>query len=365
MERAVSDMREGVPDAGSLATHLGPAAAPKAIALRSAEFRRGREDAWRRLEDMVDRAERSGIGALTAEEVQMLPLLYRAAVSSLSVARYIVLDRNLLLYLENLALRAYFVVYGPRAGMLESLGNFFRRGFPQAVRAIRRHLAVAALLFFAAAIAGYVLVQADINNYHLLMPDGLSQGRTPESTREELSDILFSPWPGFMEMFVAFANALFQHNTMVGILCFSLGFAVGIPTSLALSFNGLTLGAFVSLHASRGLGTACVAWLSIHGVTEILAILLCGAAGLLIAEKILFPGERTRVDSLMFYGRKAAHVVGGTVALFFIAGIIEGGFRQLINNTGGRFAFASATAMLWVLYFGFAGREGGRRGDTH
>ena len=80
------------------------------LTLRSAEFRKGRERAWRQLDDMVSRIETGGISSLSAEELQRLPLLYRAAMSSLSVARYIALDRNLLLYLENLTLRSYLVV---------------------------------------------------------------------------------------------------------------------------------------------------------------------------------------------------------------------------------------------------------------
>ena len=72
------------------------------LILRSAEFRKGREHGWRQLDDCVSRIEKRGISSLSAEEVQQLPLLYRGSVSSLSVARNIALDRNLLLYLENL-----------------------------------------------------------------------------------------------------------------------------------------------------------------------------------------------------------------------------------------------------------------------
>ena len=77
---------------------------------------------------------------------------------------------------------------------------------------------------------------------------------------------------------------------MVGLLCFGLGFALGVPTLILLLYNGLTIGAFLALHVERGLGIEFMGWLSIHGVTEILAVLLCGAAGLVVAEKIVFPG---------------------------------------------------------------------------
>lgn len=330
-----------------------------ALTLRSAEFRKGREEGWRRLDDMVGRIEKKGISSLAAEEIQALPLLYRAAMSSLSVARSIVLDRNLLVYLENLSLRAYLAVYGPRAGLLGSLKAFLLRGFPQAVREMKWHLAIIASIFLAAIVAGYLLVGADLSNYYLLMPESLADWRGPDATAEELRDEgLFAPWPGFIDSFVVFANSLFRHNSVIGIMCFGLGFALGLPTVLLMIYNGLVIGAFIRLHAEKGLMFDCIGWLSIHGVTEILALLLCGAAGLVLAEKIIFPGELPRLESLARYGRRAASAAAGAVGLFFIAGFLEGGFRQLVNNSFGRYAFALATGTLWLLYFSQAGKEG-------
>lgn len=337
------------------------AASDRALVLRSAEFRRGREFGWRQLDDRVSRIEKSGIAALSPEEVEQLPLLYRAAMSSLSVARNIALDRNLLLYLENLALRAYLAVYGPRAGILQSLADFFARGFPRTVRAMSRHLLIALLALAAGIVAGCVLVRNDPVYFGILVPEWLAGNRGPGSTASDLIDNeLFTAWPGFVHTFVVFANSLFRHNAVVGILSFGLGFALGIPTLLLMAYNGLTLGAFIALHAEHGLTVDFLGWLSVHGVTEILAMLLCSAAGLVVAEKILFPGPLPRLESLALHGRKAAGVVAGAVALFFIAGFLEGGFRQLIANTPGRLLFAAATAVLWGWYFLFAGRKGGR-----
>ncbi|MDR3077049.1 MAG: hypothetical protein LBU26_07075, partial [Synergistaceae bacterium] len=180
------------------------ASAPRELKLRSAEFRRARELGWQRLESMVSLVERGGISALSASEAREIATLYRSAVSSLSVARNIALDRNLLLYLENLTLRAYLVVYGPRTGMLDNMAEFFARGWPRAVRGLRRHLLVVLVIFAAAAAAGYIMVKDDINNFSLFMPENAAQGRGPESTREELlKDELFPEWPGFIKMFVA------------------------------------------------------------------------------------------------------------------------------------------------------------------
>lgn len=331
--------------------------------MRSAEFRRGREANWKKLDYLVTLIESKGIRSLTAEEARELPLLYRATVSSLSVARSIALDRNLLLYLEDLSLRGYLAVYGPRAGLWERLKGFFRRRFPQAVRGIRWHLAASTLVFMLGVLAGYLLVVRDMENYAMLMPAELAGGRGPASTPEELRKVIFDRWPGYVETFIVFANSLFRHNATIGILAFGLGFMLGLPTLFLLAYNGMMVGAIIALHVDKGLGLDFVGWLSIHGVTEILAILLCGAAGLVVAEKTVFPGRLSRLDSLARSGRLAAGVVAGAVVMFFIAGILEGGFRQLINNTPARFAFAAFSGAIWLLYFGRAGRAGGDGDD--
>lgn len=338
--------------------HLGPESAKikQSLALRSAEFRKGREKSWRDMENMISRIEKSGIASLSAEEVQQLPLLYRTVVSSLSVARNIVLDRNLLLYLENLSLRSYLVVYGPRTGMLQSLYKFFRFNFPQYVRDIRWHLLLIFIVLAAAAIAGYLLVRSDLSYYTMLMPESMVQSRTVNSSPEELMEVMFDSWPGLNETLVFFATYLFQHNTMVGIFSFALGFALGVPTIILIGYNGLVVGAFVGLHFEKGIGIHCLGWLSIHGITEFLAILLCAAAGLLVAQKIIFPGALTRVESLAIYGRKAASIMAGSVAIFFCAAILEGFFRQGVNSTPGRFVVAAITAVFWLFYFTQVGR---------
>lgn len=328
------------------------------VVLQSAEFRKGREPAWRDLERLIAISEAKGVQTLAAEELQRLPSLYRTAVSSLSVARAIALDRNLILYLEALALRAYFIVYGPRVGVLASLKQFVLSGFPRAVRANLRPILLAFLLILGGTIAGFVLAQKSAEWIALLVPSGLAGGRGAESTAEELrTGEIFAPWPGFVQSFVVFANFLFTHNTGVAILCFALGVAGGAPTFVLLIYQGLIFGAFVSLHYQRGLFWDFMGWVSIHGVTEFGAIILCGAGGLAIAKTVLVPGQYSRLDNLARRGREAASLVGGAVLMLFIAGMIEGGLRQLIASTTGRFAFAAMTAALWFGYFAFAGRK--------
>jgi uncharacterized membrane protein SpoIIM required for sporulation len=331
---------------------------PRTLVLKSREFRKGREDGWRELEGLVERVERRGVYALSLDELERLPILYRAALSSLSVARTIALDRNLLIYLENLALRAYLAVYGPRVDPFAGMRSFFVHDLPAAVRAARWHILIVTLALLAGVAAGFVLTVQDEAWFTVFTPSEIAGGRGPASTAAFLRDKeLFAPWPGPVEAFGIFANVLFSHNTGVGLLCFGLGLGAGIPTLMLVVYQGLGLGAFIALHYDRGLLIDCLGWLSIHGTSELGALILLSAGGLVIADKLLFPGRYSRIENLALHGRQAALMAVGGVLMLFVAGILEGGFRQLVQSTPLRFAIGLSIGALWFAYYSLCGRR--------
>jgi uncharacterized membrane protein SpoIIM required for sporulation len=331
------------------------------IVLKSSEFRKGRAEGWLELERLVTRVERQGIRKLSLDELQRLPILYRTALSSLSVARTIVLDRNLLLYLETLSVRAFLAVYGPRANPITGLRTFFGHELPAAVRSARWHILVAALTMLLGIVVGFMLTVQDETWFNSFVPSGLAGGRGPSSTRADLLNReIFAPWPGLVESFGLFAGVLFNHNTLVGILTFGLGMGIGIPTIMLTLYQGLPLGAFIALHYNRDLTIDFLGWLSIHGVTEIGGLLLFAAGGLVIAEKMLFPGRYSRLENLAMHGRLAGQMAVGAVLMLFAAAFLEGGCRQLIASTPWRFAIGFGMGALWLAYFSLAGR-GARR----
>ena len=328
------------------------------ITLKSSTFRQQREAGWQALELLVEKARRRGLRSLTAEELGRLPLLYGSAVSSLSVARAIALDRNLLLYLEDLSLRAFLLVYGPRRSWWGGARHFLARGMPAAARAAGWHIAAALACIVAGSVAGYALARADQAWIATLIPESMSQGRGIASTRQDLLDHeIFAPWPGWADSFGVFATFLFQHNTMVGILCLGLGIAGGLPTVALLVLQGLTFGAFLALHADRGLLLECVGWVSIHGVTEFGAIAICGAGGLMIGQHLLLPGGRTRLDSLAACGETVSRLAVGGMLLFLLAAALEGGLRQLVASTTWRLVIGWSVGAAWMAYLAVPRRE--------
>ena len=327
--------------------------------LKSFRFRIEREAKWRELEALISRAEEHGLRSLDADDLVRTPGLYRACMSSLSVARSISFDANLCAYLESLSLRAYFVVYGVRAGLGQLLAAFFRRDFPCAVRRTRFATALSVLLLLGGAATGWAVTALEPAWFEAFVDPAMAQGRTPDATREELAETIFRE-PDTADQLTAFATFLFQNNARVGMLCFALGVAFGVPVVLLLSYNGLGLGAICAVFAGKGLTLDFLAWLAIHGTTELAAIILCGAAGFHLAGAMINPGRRTRLAALRDTGRTAATLVVGAVVMLFLAALLEGLGRQLVAATSARLVIGATMLVLWVVYFALAGRRGGQ-----
>lgn len=320
------------------------------LRLKSQRFRQEREADWRRLEKLMDKAEKKSAASLTDEEILAIPVLYRATLSALSVARETSLDRALTDYLETLCARAYFFVYGSRSTLQGKLADFFRRDWPAAVQGLWRETLVSGGLLLLGAIAAAVLIGQDPDWFHTFVDPGLAGGRDPAASTASLRDGLYDGGEN-ADGLSFFSTFLFTHNAQVAILAFALGFAFCIPSALLILATGAMLGAFLSLYAGRGLGVELGGWLLIHGVTELFAIVLAGAAGLRIGWAAAFPGELSRLDAITVAGRTAATAMAGVVVMLFLAGLLEGFGRQLIKLDLARYGVALASGLVWAAYF--------------
>ena len=325
--------------------------APPAIeqaALRSDRFRLEREEDWRRLEFIVARLEKGRIRSLSDEDVLELPVLYRTAASSLAVARETTLDADALAYLDSLVQRAWFQVYGPRLGLIAWLRGFFAGGWSAAVRDIWLDICIALAVMVIGTIVGWLLVAQDQDWYYSLV-GGMASGRVPGASPEELQKTLGAAEDA--EGLTAFAAYLFSNNAGVSILAFALGFAFGIPSLMLLIHNTAVLGAMLWLFFDAGLGIDFIAWLSVHGTTELFAILLAGAAGLHIGRSMAFPGQRSILAAAAQSGRRSAVVMLGVVFMLIVAALLEGFARQLVPDTAGRFIIGGSMLAIWLAYF--------------
>jgi len=325
-------------------------------ALRSDRFRLEREADWRRLETICTAMEKGRLARLSDDDVLDLPVLYRTAASSLSIAREVSLDAATLAYLDSLVQRAWFLVYGPRVGPGGWLRGFFGGGFSRAVRGIRVDLAICLAVMIAGTVAGWLLVAADSDWYNALVGP-LAGQRAPGASAAVLRASLYGH--ADENGLSVFAAYLFGHNAQIALLCFALGFAFGLPSVLMLAQNTGMMGAMLWLFAKAGLLPDFAAWLAVHGTTELFALWLAGAAGLHIGRAVAFPGRRSVLASAAAAGRRAATVMVGVELMLLVAGLLEGFARQLIDSTPGRAGVGLAMLAFWLWYcFGYGRTPG-------
>jgi uncharacterized membrane protein SpoIIM required for sporulation len=313
-------------------------------------FRAEREADWQRLEAILKRVENRSPKALDDDDLLALPLLYRSTLSSLSVARATVLDRALIDYLEALSLRAYLAIYGASGGIGKRIARFFIEDWPRSMRSLWAETLVAIVVLAAGTAAGFLLVQDGPEWFGAIVGEAMAGGRGPAASAETLKQVLYSTGHSGSELRF-FATYLFTHNAQIALACFALGFAFGVPTLMMVFYNGAALGAMLQIYVAKGLGLPMIAWLSIHGTTELFAITLAAAAGLRIGSRVAFPGQASRLAAAKQAGRTAGIAMMGVVIMLAVAGLLEGIGRQTINSDTVRLTIGGAMLLFWLVYF--------------
>lgn len=317
--------------------------------LRSDRFRLEREGDWTRLEMILIRMEKGHVRRLTDEDLLALPTLYRTAASSLSVARETSLDAATLAYLEQLVQRAWFQVYGPRQGFSSWMRSFLLGGWSRSIRAIWLDISISLFVSITGTIVGWLLCAQSAEWYYRLVPTNLADARVPGASREQLLETLKTETEA--TGLSTFAAQLFSNNAGVAILAFALGFAFGIPSLMLMVSNFAMLGAFLWLFSSQDLTLEITAWLSVHGTTELFAILLSGAAGLHIGRSMAFPGNKPILTAMSEAGRRSAMVMVGVVIMMVFAALLEAFPRQLVDGETNRLLIGGAFLLAWIAYF--------------
>jgi uncharacterized membrane protein SpoIIM required for sporulation len=137
------------------------------------------------------------------------------------------------------------------------------------------------------------------------------------------------------------ASGLITNNVRVAIACFAGGIFLGIGSLVLLGFNGLLIGATAGHFANRGLLGYLLEFILGHGLLELFAIWVAGAAGFLLGRSVVAPGDMSRGDALVLSGRTAVRMVGGAAVLLVVSGLIEG----FVSVGGGDVTFRAAASV--------------------
>ena len=256
--------------------------------------------------------------------------------------------------LTRLVAGASGVIYGKRARTVRAFTEFFRVTFPAAVWDARRFVAVSFLLTFVPAAAMGVWIANS---------DAALDATAPAALREayinEDFESYYSSAPAGQ-----FATEVTVNNIQVSILAFAAGIALCVGAAYILMFNGANVGVAAGLFAAAGQQPKFWGLILPHGLLELTAVVIAGAAGLRLGWAIIAPGDRRRAEALADAGRRAVVIVMGLVAAFITAGAIEGFVTGSTLPTAVRVGIGVAVELAFVTYIVVQGRAAAAQGIT-
>lgn len=305
---------------------------------------------WTRFEGLVTglrKAGKEGLRRLGPDQLAEVIRGYRSLTCDLGRARTIARNSAMVERLNQIAVQAHNVMYGHiRTRNRRPPGSHWATRFPRAARGHWSAVGLSALLLFGPATISYVAVQLHPElGYDLVGPGFLDFEPAREDSLNEIPSIA-RPMA---------ASSIISNNLQVTLLAFGLGMTAGIGTSFLLVFNGIYLGAVAGWMTSRGDAGAFWGWVMPHGGTELLAIVLAGAAGFILAGAIIAPGEVTRATALRRVAVNALIIELGVMAMLVFAGLIEGFISPSDIDFNQRILVLGVTLTFWFAYLGLAG----------
>lgn len=308
---------------------------------------------WDRLAALTRQA-RGGLRHMHAADIDELVRLYQRASTHLSYVRTYYRDPALTARLTGLVASAGAVVYGTRPRTLRTVGRFFTATFPAAVWHNRWFVAVSAFLFFAPAIA----IGAWLAN-----SDQAVNAAAPAAVREAYINEDFEDYYSSKPA-SEFAAQVTTNNIQVGFMAFAAGIGFCVPTAFLLAFNGANVGFAGGLFHAAGEAPKFYGLILPHGLLELTAVVVAGAAGLRLGWALIDPGDRSRGTALREEGRRAVVMVLGLVLTFIVAGTIEGFVTGSTLPTWARVGLGVLVEVAFVLYVVTQGRAAARAGLT-
>jgi uncharacterized membrane protein SpoIIM required for sporulation len=265
------------------------------------------------------RARQAAEAAITPEN---LPSAFRRLCHDVSLARDRCYSSVLIDALQQRVLAVHQRVYGARQGNLrKDWLDFLGEGLPRLVRAERRFVLAAALLFFVPLLSCIILAQIFPESvYYILSAENVFQYEqmyAPEARRPGMSDRIAAEGQLSMLMFYI------GNNVRIDFQCFAGGILFGLGSVFFLVYNGLVIGMVAGHLTEVGYVDTFWGFVAGHSGPELIGAVLSGAAGLKIGYALIAPGRRRRREALAEAARCAVRLLYGAALLTFCAAFVE------------------------------------------
>ncbi len=220
-------------------------------------------------------------------------------------------------YLNGVAALLHQSIYKNKKGNSGRFISFWQFELPLLFYKYRRQLLYAFLFFVFFSLIGALSAKYDDTFVRLIMGDGYVN-MTNENIAKGDPFAVYKTQGEFQMFFSIAAN-----NTYVMLVSFVSGIFLSIGPVFAMLRNGVMLGSFEYYFFSKGLGLESVLVIWIHGTLEISAIIIAGAAGLVLGHGLLFPKTYTRMQAFRSSAKDGTKIVAGIIPIVIVAAFFE------------------------------------------
>lgn len=280
--------------------------------MKEIRFLQENHQLWVQFEQMLDEKE-SG-----EREPDALADLFVRVTDDLSWARTYYPGSSTEKYLNDLAARAYLLIYKNKREKRSRLLTFWTEEIPMLMRGNLNNLLIAFLIFGFSTWIGIISAQHDEGFVRLILGDGYV-----DMTLENMDNgdpLGVYKQDGQFQMFFTIA----VNNARVALLCILAGLLGWIGVGFLQFSNGVMFGAFLYFLTDHGFFKEAMLTVWIHGTIEIFCIVVAGAVGLAFGRGLWFPGAWPRNKAFLRSTREALKIGLGLIPFFFLAAFFEG-----------------------------------------
>ncbi len=321
------------------------------------QFVQRRQSAWNRFQLLVHNVSLAQKGARSAEQITEFSRLFRELTSDLAVVRSRGWGQELEKYLNDLVGRGHNRLYSAPPGDFRRFLRLITSEFPRIFRANIGYFLVAAFLFFVPFGISWGMIVHDPTLASRIIPGQVLDqfDKMYDESRADDDDSVRRS--GFAEARGAMAGFYVYHNVGIALRCFAVGIILAVGTVYTLLFNGIYIGAIAGHVISAGHGDRFLSFVVSHGAFELTAIAVAGAAGLMLGDALVHPGNRTRLESLRVRSLDAVKIAAGAAVMLTVAAVIEAFWSPSSLPSMVKYCVGG---LLWVVVFAYLSLAGRR-----
>jgi uncharacterized membrane protein SpoIIM required for sporulation len=244
-------------------------------------------------------------------------------------------------YLNSLTAKVHQSIYKSKKERKERFIQFWKYEAPLIFYKHRMKIIIAFSIFILSMLIGIVSSAGDSGFVRLIMGDSYVN-MTLENIDKGDPLAVYKQMNG-VDMFLGITF----NNIRVSFIAFMFGLLLSFGSAWVLMSNGIMLGAFQYFFHIHDLLFESVLVIWIHGTLEISAIIIAGAAGLVLGNSILFPGTFSRTQSFRIGSKEGLKMIISLIPIFITAGFLE----SFVTRHTGMPEFLSLTIILGSLVF--------------